>query len=663
MADKMTILDPITARDFSRGRIAKSAVSPFLVPANSVSNSINVDYSEIIGSGIVRKGKSVLETFVSGVGIGQTFTTSTSDTSAHIYGVNWYGQTFTPSTGQITHSGLTLRLIRTGTPTSLVISIKEASGNLPSGSTLATITVQASLIDTSNPATYYFSLFPNLTLVPSTQYSIVLSVVGGDGANYITWYQNTSGGYSGGQGASSTDSGSTWSALAGQDFNFTFYYNNGTSYNHAPLGNFAPLVAGVAKNVVGYDIYDESSLPIGVRMFYLDGSSYKVSSYIFSGVGNKMRFAVLNGYIFMANGSMMRSSNDGGATWGTTNCITTDSVIPSLLNISKNRMLASGYSAYSSRVYFSSIVDPANSPFIDWNTTPSTGDWIDINPDDGGIITGFSNTSTLTLVFKNNAMYRLNAISKTVDSENIFNVGAPSQEAITQCLGMTYFYSGTGLFQTDGTFPQQISRLGVQDFVNAISNAGQVYAYSDDFNVYFSIGDVTVNFGPEDSRTYTNVVLKFSPRDQNWQVFTYNQHLAQTVQRGLPQSSKLLSAQFNGQLVYLNDPTATGDDGAAIPYSLETQELEFGNRAHTKVISDRVVVYAKNGGVGMIEIKQNDGNFESAKMQIPNRVNVGANSNFMANFFTFRWQGEAKGSRPIFEGYHLPRIQDLGIIQ
>jgi len=36
------IEEPINLRDFSRGRIAKSAVSPNLTPENSVAHSINV---------------------------------------------------------------------------------------------------------------------------------------------------------------------------------------------------------------------------------------------------------------------------------------------------------------------------------------------------------------------------------------------------------------------------------------------------------------------------------------------------------------------------------------------------------------------------------------------------------------------------------------------
>jgi hypothetical protein len=136
----------------------------------------------------------------------------------------------------------------------------------------------------------------------------------------------------------------------------------------------------------------------------------------------KNRFAVLGGHAFITNSvNGMRDSADAN-TWGTTNSIPTRK--PSLIFRYAGRMLAAGDPTYNDRVFFSSIIDPASSPFITWDIDPSSGDWIDVNPDDGGYITGFSETSTFVLVFKNNYLYRMDSISKTVDPESIFNVGA-----------------------------------------------------------------------------------------------------------------------------------------------------------------------------------------------------------------------------------------------
>ncbi len=237
----------------------------------------------------------------------------------------------------------------------------------------------------------------------------------------------------------------------------------------------------------------------------------------------KNRFAVLGGSAFITNNVDGMQDSDDADTWGTTNSIPTYK--PSLVFRYKARLLAAGDPTFPDRVFFSSIIDPASSPFITWNVNASTGDWIDINPDDGGYITGFSETSTFVLVFKNTGMYRLDTVSKSADAENIFNVGAVSQEAITLCQGVTYYFSGVDIRRTNGGYPEQISRIGVQDYIDAIplENWTSVCSGTDQLNVYFFIGDVTLNRNQDNEKSYTNVVLKFSPRDESWSIHSYAQ--------------------------------------------------------------------------------------------------------------------------------------------
>lgn len=230
---------------------------------------------------------------------------------------------------------------------------------------------------------------------------------------------------------------------------------------------------------------------------------------------NKNRFAVLGGNAFITNATDGMQDSADGDTWSTTNSI--DTYTPSLVFRYKARLLAGGDPTLPSRIWFSSIVAPGSSPFITWDVNATTGDWVDINPDDGGQLTGFSESSTFCLVFKDTGMYRLDTLSKSVDAENIFNVGAVNQESIVLCQGVTYYFSGLDIRRTNGGYPEQISRP-IQDFVNAIPRANweSVCSGTDGVNVYFSIGDVTV-----DRRAYTNVWLKFSTRDQSWSIHSY----------------------------------------------------------------------------------------------------------------------------------------------
>ncbi len=722
--------DPITQRDFSAGRIAKSAVATALMPnysshsltsaINSVANSINVDYSEIIGSAIVRKGKQDILQITSNMVDGEHARVTTSGSDPKVEGSTLQAQLFTPQTGESATTGIAVKLYRTGADLGPVtVSLNTTTSSHPNNGVVNgnSWTFDAGFI-TSTPTVYIFPTSPNTNLTVGTVYAIVMQYPTGDSSNYISWVYDTSGVYLSGNPQTSTNGGSSWVGNPGANYFAQLIADPSTLYNHAPLGNYSFLFNSQKKNVVAFDITD-SVISEGAIFYYdINTSTWKISNVFNLSPTAKVRFANLNKYVFEVNGvQVMKSSTqlnsgvtDIGHTWTTDDCIypydistaqTWDSsityavgnlvifggtyyisiqqgsneqpdmqptywtplspLIPSLIIVSSNRMLVSGVSQYPSRVYFSSLVDPNSTIFITWNTDPTAGDWFDIDPDTNGIITAFANTSTLTLIFKTNGMYRIATIANSVNAEFIFNVGCVSQEALTSCLGLVYFYSGDGIYSTDGTFPQNISRIGVQDYIDAISDPQQVYAWADEFNVYFSLGAITITFGPEDKRTYSNVVLKFSPRDQNWQIFTYNQYLAQTSQFGLPPAS-LLATEYSGAIATVNSNTIS-DDGGAIPYEMDTQEQEFGDRSHTKNISDKIVVFARNGNEGSMSVKENDGAFLTADMTLENRINVGTDVNFEGQFFTFRWKGEALGSRPVFEGYHLPTVTDLGITQ
>ena len=392
--------------------------------------------------------------------------------------------------------------------------------------------------------------------------------------------------------------------------------------------------------------------------YYWNGSAWGTSDLSID-VSAKVRFATLGGSAFEVNGVNAMHSSVDGATWGTTNCIT--SVVPSLVYRSGNRLLASGYSTYQSRVYFSSIIEPVASPFITWNVDPTTGDWIDINPDDGSNVTAFAETSSTTLVFKANAMYRLNSIQTTTDPQNIFNMGAVSQEAVTACRGLVYFFSGQDICRTDGSFPEQISRFGVQDWIDAIPQANwdKVVAGQDGMNVYFSIGNVTLNVNQDNQMTYNNVVLKFSTRDQTWSVHSYGDYFQYFTQY----------TNTDGRLMYGADSTSmvhtmnfgTTDNSRPIFYELITQELEFGERSHTKKIADKIAIMTKNGQDGMIEITPDDNDPVGLPVILQPRVAVAKDLNLEGNFFTVRWFGSSSGTAPVLEGITFSNVTDQGI--
>lgn len=373
---------------------------------------------------------------------------------------------------------------------------------------------------------------------------------------------------------------------------------------------------------------------------------------------SRVRFANLGNYLFLVNGTQPMQSSTDTTTWGTTNCFPTSVGNPSLVIRAKERLLVAGIQSYPDRIYFSSIVDMTTNPFITWNTNSVTGDWIDVNPDDGDNITAWEQTSNQVIVFKKRAMYRLNVIAKAVDVENIFNVGATKQEAVTRCQGQIYFFSGRDIRRTDGGYPEQISRLAVQDIIDSIplTQWDDVHVFSDEYNVYVSCGDVTVG-----EKIYRNCVLKFSTRDESWSIHSYGNKFEYGVQFAVGSSMKLCASDTSGNIQMLN--TGNDDNGKEIFYSLETQNIECGNLAHKKVISDKMVVFMIDGASTSLYYSIDNGDWKRIPEQMKERVTIVPSLNI--NGFRevrFRIQGNTKTMRPVFEGLQIENIDDQGII-
>lgn len=429
----------------------------------------------------------------------------------------------------------------------------------------------------------------------------------------------------------------------------------------SPLG-IAPFVGPLGTPNLLLVVFKGAS---NATLYYYNGS-WNASN--LTGLSNtaKVRFATLGGRAFATNTVDGMNSSTDGATWATGGNSIPTSVKPAFVRRFQGKLLAAGDPTFPDRVWFSSIIDPAASPFITWNVDTTIGDFIDINPDDNGNITGFSETSTYLIIFKDTGMYRLDVLSKTADPEAIFNIGAVSQEAITVCQGITYFYSGIDIRMTDGGYPEQISRTGVQDFLDAIpqANKAAVTVTNDGLNVRVFIGDVTLNTNQDNQVTYNNVCLKYSPRDQNWSVHSYADEFKMgVVYTDSTNGAMLRCADTDGDVQTIE--LGTTDNASAISYNLETQEIEAGNRAHEKQITNQLVAFMKFGQDGQLMIRAEDEDYKPIDLSLDGRVNIGDLPSVSGKFFTILWLGQVVSSQkaPILEGFYIEEIKDLGIVQ
>jgi hypothetical protein len=131
---------------------------------------------------------------------------------ADVYGASRRAQTFLVDNCSISVTNVSLFLFRTGLPGNLVVSLKAVdSSGKPTGSVLSSGVVNGNGI-TSSPvgANISFQMSPGCVLNKNTNYSIVVSAIGGDSSNYLNILCNDSLLYTNGNFENSSDGGATW---------------------------------------------------------------------------------------------------------------------------------------------------------------------------------------------------------------------------------------------------------------------------------------------------------------------------------------------------------------------------------------------------------------------------------------------------------------------
>ena len=587
---------PIVIDDFSRGRITPYSVSPTLVPVNSVSSSKNVNFDEVIGSGKVRQGTTLLGTTVA-VGyapLGLTEFVGFGGTPNYLVGVFKGASTSTI----YYYNGTSWQVSKTGLPNTSKCRFDRLGGRLflANGDTNPGPLTYQGMISTADAVTWNTTnCIPQTEIGGGTLTEIILGVM----PTLIKSFKGRL-------------------LIAGNRYQENLKNHSKDRVFFSNVINQDPTQYPCTLTCDAYGVI--TGRRIGADTFPFQ--NYDVVT--IKGANQ----AGYNGTFYINGG------NIAFTTYNTFDALTSPAT----------GTITVGY------------------PQVWFNTKSDTGDWIDINPDDGDTITAFGEAADQLLVFKSRAMYRLDVVNKSVDTSNIYNVGAVSQEAVTTCNGLCYFFSGGDIRRTNGGFPEQISRLAVQDFIDAIpqANWSEVYAGNDGQNVYFSIGTVTLDTNKDTQRTWTNVVLKYSTRDESWSVHEYAQRPAFFTQYTTSTDGrKMISADLSGNVQTFNKGTT--DNGSPIFYELETQEIDFGNRAHSNSVSANLAVFGQNFVDSNFEVKADNRDYKPIKLPLTKRVNVGDGISTDGYFFKFKWSGNSIGTPPIFEGFQIEDINDDGM--
>lgn len=370
------------------------------------------------------------------------------------------------------------------------------------------------------------------------------------------------------------------------------------------------------------------------NMYYWNGSAWTASTgWTSKGLGQH-RFAQLGGSIFVVNGANDMMSSTNGASWVTTNCPT--SLVLSYITRYRGRLIAMNTNG---TVYFSSIINPAVSPFITWTTGT---DFFRVNPDDGGYASGFATVGNVLLIFKNNGFYRADITNEFVVPDDLYQVGAVSQEAITVSQGLCYFYSGTSIYKTDGAaYPVDIGRT-IQYYIDLISNKSDVYMASDEHYIYLEVGNLTIN-----GLTYSNVVFRYSIRSDSWTIFGYPYRVKQVFYND--KDNKIYAGSSNN--IYEIEGNYLNDNNTKIPYEVVFQELDGGMRGMTKSINNNIAIYSKYANGSSITITNDEGKQDT--VGIVSEYKVARPFNIHGNWFNIKWSGVVNNKLPIFEGVDI----------
>jgi hypothetical protein len=230
---------------------------------------------------------------------------------------------------------------------------------------------------------------------------------------------------------------------------------------------------------------------------------------------NKIRTTQFLGFLWAVDGANVVQIWNGtsGGTFVTTGNAASGPSACSLIENFRSRVWIASNATYPSRIFFSSIPSAAATPVVTWNTDPVTGNWIDIAPQDGEILTGLKRAPNALLAFKTNHIYEIYSINQTQPDPTI-NVGTYSAESIVEGKDGIYFHHSSGFYKYYQGSTQEISRPIIDIIQNIPSSQyGSITGWkeADGDHVCWSLGNVSYR-----QKTYSNLVVRYTISTQVW---------------------------------------------------------------------------------------------------------------------------------------------------
>lgn len=414
----------------------------------------------------------------------------------------------------------------------------------------------------------------------------------------------------------------------------------------------------------------------GTSAYYLNGSTFSAVRNSLTS-GKKARFTTFLNNVFMVNGSDATATWDGIVADGfvtTGNALSAP--IAQFIENFRGRVWAMGNATYPSRLFYSSVPSAATTPVITWNTDVSTGQWIDISPQDGDLPTGLQRFRNVMLCFKTNRLYRIFDIGQ-VDPDPYYAVGTSSQESVVETKAGVFFHHASGIYQYNiYGIVQEVSRP-VIDYIRSISVSSYAnitgWLEQDGDHVCWQIGTVTVAspFGDVGLKgtTYTNCVLRYTISTQVWTTYSYPTAQTTSIRRQPFYTDGSTQFALCGDSVgnVTEMVTGTTDLGKPISYSIvgrwETMDGLLSTRKSVMVANFCHIGGAESNVAYQTEDNDPDGLNDwsrglGVKPSQLKTINTGFNTiNAKGRKIRFRVWGQSTGQPFIYNGYELIDVQ------
>ncbi len=388
----------------------------------------------------------------------------------------------------------------------------------------------------------------------------------------------------------------------------------------------------------------------GTKLYYWSGSAWTEKRTSLT-ANSPARFTSFLDFLWMVNGTESTAIWTGAAadsflTTGNASSAPTGQYIETF----RSRVWIAGNSTYPDRVYYSSTPSKESTPVVTWDTSATTGDWIDISPQDGDNITGLKRSKNTLLVFKRNHLYRIASIDET-EPDPKFYVGTYSNESIVECKDAVYFHHPTGIYvYADGGIAK-ISQP-IVDFIDNMSTTdyANVSAWTDGECVYFSLGSITI-----DSIVYSNTVAAYNVNTKAWAIHTYPTQFYFGIRYlGGTKEQQVVGGE-NGSVYVFN--SGNTDNGSDIFFSLTTRPYTFDGLYTTeKTINLMSVLHEKMEGAFLsYKADTDDKNKWTQVAQLDKTADL-VKQEIKGNKIWFRISGTNNGTQPSLYGFEILKI-------